>query len=93
MEAAITRRNPAQPQLGQLAPNQAIDLATAIEVFTINGAYNLVFEDVTGSIEVGKSADFIILNQNLFKVPASDIHKTKVLRTVLQGKTVYQRGI
>ena len=34
----------------------------------------------------------IILNQNLFKVPVTDIHKTKVLKTVLQGKTVYQRN-
>ena len=42
-----------------------------------------------GSIEVGKSADFIVIDQNLLKVPVTDIHKTKVLRTVLQGKTVW----
>jgi predicted amidohydrolase YtcJ len=91
MEAAITRRNPAEPHRGQLAPDQAIDVPTAIEVFTINGAYNLEFDDVTGSIELGKDADFVVLDQDLFKVPVTRIHKTKVLRTVLRGKTVYER--
>ena len=47
-------------------------------------------EDVTGSIETGKSADFIVINQNLLEIPAEKIHETKVLQTVLQGKTVYE---
>ena len=48
-------------------------------------------DDETGTIEPGKSADFIVINQNLLKVPVTDIHKTKVLRTVLGGETVYER--
>jgi predicted amidohydrolase YtcJ len=44
----------------------------------------------TGTIEVGKSADFIVINQNILEIPVENIHKTKVLQTVLQGKTVYQ---
>jgi hypothetical protein len=47
-------------------------------------------EDETGSIEVGKSADFIVINQNILQVAPQEIHKTKVLRTVLRGHTVYQ---
>ena len=47
--------------------------------------------DETGTIEVGKSADFIVINQNILEVPANKIYKTKVLRTVLQGKTVFER--
>jgi hypothetical protein len=46
-------------------------------------------EDETGTIEVGKSADFIVINQNLLEIAPEKIHKTKVLRTVLKGKTVY----
>jgi hypothetical protein len=38
-----------------------------------------------------KSADFIVINQNILEVPVEKIHKTKVLQTVLQGKTVYQK--
>jgi predicted amidohydrolase YtcJ len=64
-------------------------VATAIEVFTINGAFNLDKDDITESIEAGKSADFIIIDQNLLKIPSTDIHKTKVLQTVLMGKTAY----
>jgi predicted amidohydrolase YtcJ len=89
MECAVTRANPLHPEFGQFGPRQAIDVATAIEVFTINGAFNLQKDDITGTIEVGKSADFIVIDQNLLQIPATDIHKTKVLKTVLMGKTVY----
>ena len=47
-------------------------------------------EDETGTIEVGKSADFIVLDQNILKVPRNKIHKTKVLMTVLRGHTVHE---
>jgi len=47
-------------------------------------------ENETGTIEPGKSADFIVINQNLLEIPPEKIHETKVLRTVLRGHTVYQ---
>ncbi len=47
-------------------------------------------EDETGTIEPGKSADFIVINQNILDIPVENIHKTKVLKTVLQGHTVYE---
>jgi len=46
-------------------------------------------EDETGTIEPGKPADFIVLNQNILEVPIEKIHETKVLKTVLRGHTVY----
>jgi hypothetical protein len=46
-------------------------------------------EDETGTIEPGKSADFIVINQNLLEIAPQKIHETKVLQTVLQGRTVY----
>jgi len=46
-------------------------------------------EDQIGSIEVGKKADFVLLDSNLFKVDKYDIHQVKVLQTILDGKTVY----
>lgn len=74
-----------------LGPAQRVDLETALEIVTINGAHTMELEKVTGSIEVGKDADMIVLNRNLFKIPIEKIHETKVLRTVLKGKTVYER--
>ena len=47
-------------------------------------------EKETGSIEVGKSADLIILNKNLFKISPLEINTAKVLTTYFQGKVVYQ---
>jgi predicted amidohydrolase YtcJ len=47
-------------------------------------------EDETGSIEPGKSADFIVIDQNLLEIPPREIHKTKVLQTVLKGRTVFK---
>jgi predicted amidohydrolase YtcJ len=47
-------------------------------------------EDETGILEPGKSATFIVLNQNLLENPPRKVHKTKVLTTVPQGHTVYR---
>jgi len=90
LEMLVTRANPDEPQMGQIGVLEAIDLPTAIEVMTWNGAYNLAREDDIGSIEVGKYADFVVLNQNILEVPVTKVHETKVLTTVLAGKTVYQ---
>jgi predicted amidohydrolase YtcJ len=59
-------------------------------MMTYSGAYGMGLEKVTGSIEPGKCADFIVLNQNILEVPVEKIHKTKVLKTVLRGHTVYE---
>jgi hypothetical protein len=47
-------------------------------------------KDETGVIEAGKSADFIVIDQNITKIPVEKIHKTNVLKTVLCGHTVYE---
>ncbi|NKX53128.1 amidohydrolase [Arthrobacter mobilis] len=68
---------------------ESVDLATAIQSVTIAGARAVNREQSQGSIEVGKSADFIVLDRNLFDVPVDDIGTTAVLRTVFEGETVY----
>lgn len=91
LETLVTRVNPDKPKLGALAPEQAVDLATALQILTINGAHTLDREQQTGSITVGKDADLIVLDRNLFKIPSDQIHETKVLRTILRGKTVHKK--
>jgi len=86
----ITRQYPGKPAYGQLNPDERIDVETAIAVFTRNGAMLMEIEDKTGTIETGKSADFIVIDQNILEVPVEKIHKTRVLKTVLQGHTVYE---
>ena len=79
-----------KPEYGQLNPDERVDVETAIEIFTRNGAMAMEKEDETGTIEPGKSADFIVINQNILEIPVEKIHQTKVLKTVLQGHTVYE---
>ena len=66
------------------------DIYTAIDAYTLNAAKSLGIEDVTGSIEVGKSADFAILNRDITTVSARQIAKTQVLMTVLRGDVVFE---
>lgn len=86
----ITRQYPGKPEYGQLNPDERVDVETAIQIFTRNGAMAMEKEDETGTIEPGKSADFIVSNQNIIETPVEKIHMTKVLKTVLQGHTVYE---
>jgi predicted amidohydrolase YtcJ len=57
-----------------------------------NGAWTLRLDDTTGSIETGKSAAMIILNHNLFEIPATDIHETRIRRTIFKGRVVYEQN-
>ena len=90
MEASVTRGYPGKPEVSAMGPDQALTLEETIRIHTLNGAWTLRLDDVSGSIEVGKSADMIVLGHNLFEVQPSDIHQTVVLRTVFKGKIVYQ---
>ena len=62
---------------------------TVLRAITINAAYELHEDDVTGSLEVGKFADLIVLDRNPLTIAAEDIAKVVVLETVVGGKTVY----
>ena len=68
---------------------QALSLAQAIAAYTINGAYVMRQEDKVGSIEVGKLADLVILDRNVFEIPVNTIDQTKVVMTMLDGEVVY----
>lgn len=89
IEAMVTRRDPYGNFPGVLWPEQAVDLETALRIFTINGAAAGKQAHRTGSIEVGKSADFIVLDRNIFQVPVEEISETQVVLTVVSGKEAY----
>lgn len=71
--------------------DESISLTDAINAYTINGATQLMAENYTGSIAVGKNADFIILNQDIFACPKENIPQTKIEKTFLKGKCVFDR--
>lgn len=93
IEGLVTRRNPSGEFPGAaLWPEQAIDVATALEIFTINSARAIGLGDAVGSIETGKSADLIVLDRNVLETSADDLADTKVLTTWFEGRVVYERA-
>ena len=81
--------NPAKYKL-PLWPEESVSLKDMIASYTYNGAYANFLEGETGSIEVGKSADMIVVDNNLFNIPTKEISKSKVIYTMFQGKEVYR---
>lgn len=87
---AITRQDlSGQPESGWNI-REALTLEEAIYNYTMGSAYASFEESVKGSLSVGKFADFIVLNQDIFKIPPIDLLKTKVLQTFVNGRCVYQ---
>lgn len=83
--------DPSDPKFKEpLWPEEAASLEDMIASISYNGAYANFLDGETGSIEVGKSADVVILDHNLFKIKPSEISKSKVLLTLFEGKEVYR---
>lgn len=89
IEVALTRLAPGATGGEMLAPTEKVTLEQAIQSYTLNSAYASHLDDRSGSLVVGKSADLVVLDQDLFKIPANQIAKTKVLLTMFAGQAVY----
>jgi predicted amidohydrolase YtcJ len=70
-------------------PDERIDLATAIHAFTMGSAYVNHLDDVTGSIEVGKEADLVVVDRNLFDLSLDELADAKVQLTMVAGAPVF----
>ncbi len=93
MEVALTGQRPDLPEDEKLPPYDTNELVTVEQVFealTINGAWQLGLEKERGSIAVGKWADFVLADQDVFECATTDIHKTKVVSTWFEGEQVYE---
>jgi hypothetical protein len=90
MARAVTR---AYPGLPALSPGQSIPLRDVIDAYTVNGAEMLYLKDVAGSLQVGKSGDFIVLDRDILALAdnghAAEVADTKVLATWFRGNKVY----
>ncbi len=91
LETLVTRRNPDPTVPGALNPTQALELTDALTAFT-SGAAATGLADVAGRLVPGLSADLIVLDRNLFEVPAEQIHDTTVLQTWFRGELVHEAG-
>ncbi len=89
MQAAMTRRAGDGRCVG---PDECMDAYSALRAVTIDAAYQIMKDDVLGSITPGKHADFAILAENPLNVPADDVSKIDVLETWLAGEKVWEKG-
>jgi predicted amidohydrolase YtcJ len=89
IEAMVTRRGVDSAFPGTLADRQSLSLGAAIAAHTVNAACAAGLAKVTGRLSPGMSADFIILDRDLFSVPVDEIHATQVRETWFDGRRVH----
>jgi predicted amidohydrolase YtcJ len=90
LQMAVTRQTAEGTPAGGFLPEQRITLAQAVEAYTLGAAYAGRREKTEGSIEPGKLADLIIVSQNIFEIDPHELSKTKVVKTIVGGRVVYQ---
>ena len=88
--AAVTRKTLSGQPEGGWFPQEKITIEEAIRAYTLNTAFAGFEEDIKGSLEVGKLADYLILSDNLLTMDPDGIKDVKVLMTVVGGKVVYE---
>ena len=91
IETAITRRNVDTNEGDQLVAREGISLEQAIAGYTMGTAYVNFLDTETGSVTVGKFADLVVLDRNLFEIPVTEISEARVTATLLEGEEVYGR--
>jgi len=92
LKVGVTRTNSPQSgprYVGRLSVDPGLSRPAVLRAITMNSSYELHQDAFTGSIEVGKLADFIVLDRNVLTVPAEEIAQVRVLQTVVGGQVVY----
>jgi len=87
--AAVTRRTLDDKNQNGWYPEQKISVEQAVKCYTLNNAYAGFQEDKLGVLKKGMLADLIVLDENIFEIAPEKIKDVKVIRTIVNGKTVY----
>lgn len=88
---AVTRKDLQGKPEGGWIPEQKLTVEEAVYGYTMAGAYTSFEEDIKGSIEEGKLADFVVLSENIFEVPEDHIKDLEIDMTICNGNIVYKK--
>jgi predicted amidohydrolase YtcJ len=91
-QVAVTRRDPGSPDEPPLGPEEALDLVEVLAAFTSGSAYVNHLDDVTGTVEIGKLADLVVLDRDIEAEPVTRIGEARVLLTLIEGEPVHDTG-
>jgi hypothetical protein len=89
--AAVTRQDMTGEPVGGFFPEERLSVYDALCLFSKNIPYATGDEDAYGTIEMGKVADFVVLERDLFRIPAHEIKDLKIAGTFLAGRQVYSK--
>ncbi|MEV4343584.1 amidohydrolase [Actinoplanes sp. NPDC049596] len=89
IETMVTRRHPGALVRGALAPEQALDLPTALTAHTSAAAAAIGLGGETGRLKTGLSADFVVLDRRLLDIPINQVSRTEVRQTWFTGRLVH----
>jgi predicted amidohydrolase YtcJ len=91
IETLVTRQKPGGSE-ETMAEGEKITLKEAIDLFTVNAAIQMGNGAKTGRIEPGMLADLVVIDQNPYKIPITEVHKTIVKKAIINGEVVYERA-
>ena len=89
LQMAVTRRS--LDGTAAMNPSECMDLQQAMRSYTLSGAEAFFSSDNIGSLEEGKYADFAVLDRDITKLREDEIHTAKVMMTVMNGETVFEK--
>lgn len=89
LQRVVTRQELDGTPAGGWRPEEKLTVEEALRTITWNAAYNVFMEDKLGTLEVGKLADFVVLDRDILTIPPDQIAKTCVLQTYMGGRLVY----
>ena len=88
LHASVTRQDQSNEPPGGWLPDERMSLEEAFASFTVNAAFAGHQENLLGTLEAGKKADFIIIDRDIFKIPKNELWQTQVLETWVNGEKI-----
>lgn len=90
LHTMVNRTEPGNSAYPPLNEKERIGVREALDILTRGGAYQLRLEDRKGSLEKGKDADFVVLTEDVFEMPAEELYRCEVAETWISGRQMYK---